>query len=224
MVEQRETAEELRVQRRAERKQRRKRAAQRQGLFYVSCIVALGGLYWYAQGDLTPKNSHAQRARVVLDQAQRTMLRESPESSVGALDPRDRRKLEKQRGLVGTAASRHVGNAPRGGDLGDLRILQSLVDQRVFATDQVYELQALGVVLGDVMAEQLGLSWVIVDDRYGRTRALQYGDREDVFFPVTMISKRYEKNIPVDVDELYRKMAAEVASLGRRPASGSRFP
>lgn len=223
MVQQQETAQELRARRRVERYKRRKRAAQRQGLFYVFCIAALGGLYWYAQGDLTPSNSYAQQARVVLDEAQRTMLRETSKSFVESLDARDRRRLEQQRGVVGTAASRHVGSPLRGGDLGDLRILQELVDQRVFAVDQVYELQALGVVLGDVMAEQFGLSWVVVDDRYGRTRALQYGDLDDVFFPVTMISRRYEKNIPVDVDELYRKMEAEVAKLSRRRGSSPVF-
>ena len=224
MVRQQETAEEIRARRRKERNQRRKRAAQRQGAFYIFCIVSLGALYWYAQGDLSPSNSYAHQARVILDEAQRTMLPESEESSVASLGSSDRRRLERQRSVVQTAASRHVGTAPRGGDVADLRILQQLVDQRVFAVDQVYELQALGVVLGDVMAEQLGLSWVVVDDQYGRTRALQYGDREDVFFPITMISRRYEKNIPVDVDELYRNMEAEVAALSRRRRSGSVFP
>ena len=68
-------------------------------------------------------------------------------------------------------------------------------------------------MLGDVLAEQLDLEWVIVDDKYGRTRALQFGSRDDVFFPVTMISKRYEANIQVDVDDLYRKVETEVERL-----------
>ena len=166
--------------------------------------------------DLTPSSSWTAEARVVLDEAQKTMLRESPESIVQPLAAGDRLKLERQRGIVDVIARRHVGSAPRGGALDDLRLLQSLVDDRVLSTDQLYELQALGVVLGDVMVEQLDLSWVIVDDQYGRTRALQYGSREDVFFPVTMISKRYEKNILVDVDELYRKIESDVARLRGR--------
>jgi hypothetical protein len=72
-----------------------------------------------------------------------------------------------------------------------------------------------------VLVEQLDLEWVIVDDRYGRTRALRYGVRDDVFFPVTMISKRYEKDIVVDVDELYRKVEGEVALLRRTRARAS---
>ena len=69
------------------------------------------------------------------------------------------------------------------------------------------------MTLGDVMASQLGLEWVVVNDEYGRTRALQYGDDEDVFFPITMISRRYEADIFVDVDDLYSKMEVEVEKL-----------
>jgi hypothetical protein len=208
--------DELRRQLRGERHKRRARAAQRQGLFYLFCIASLGGLYWYAQGDLTPTSPWAAKAKVVLDEAQNTMLRDSAESVVQPLAAGDRRKLERQRGIVDVLARRRVGTPRRGGAIGDLRLLQSLVDDRVLSTDQSYELQALGVVLGDVMAEQLDLSWVVVDDQYGRTRALQYGSHEDVFFPVTMISRRYEKNIPVDVDELYRKVESDVARLRAR--------
>ena len=211
-----EVPKEVRQQLREERQQRRKHAALRQGLFYVFCVGALGGLYWYAQGDLTPPPSYVTHAKVVLDEAQRTMLGEDlDESFVRPLEDGDRRSLERQRGIVDVIARRHIGAVPHEGAIANLRILQSVIDDRVIATDQVYELQALGVVLGDVMVEQLDLAWVVVDDQYGRTRALQYGSRDDVFFPTTMISKRYEKNIPVDVGELYRKVEADVARLRR---------
>jgi hypothetical protein len=210
-----ETADELRRRRNAERRKSRTRAAQRQGLFYVFCIAGLGGAYWLARDDLTAGNTYAAKARVVLEEAQRTMLREQEDSIIEPLRDGDRRSLERQRGIVNELARRHVGARPRGGALDDLRILQTLVDERVLASDQRYELQALGVVLGDVLAEQLDLVWVIVDDEYGRTRALRFGGGEDVFFPTTMISKRYEKNIPVDIDQLYRKTKSEVANLRR---------
>lgn len=210
-----ENIKELRQRRNAERRKRRTRSVQRQGLFYVFCIVVLGGAYWYAENDLTPSNAYAERARVVLDEAQKTMLRESVDSIVQPLRDGDRRRLERQRVVIDELARRHVGAAPRGGALADLRILQTLIDRRVLASDQSFELQALGVVLGDVLAEHLDLAWVVVDDEYGRTRALRFGTREDVFFPITMISRRYEKNIPVDVDELYRSIESKVANLRR---------
>ena len=111
MVNQQETADEIRARRRKERNQRRKRAAQRQGVFYIFCIVSLGSVYWYAQGDLTPRDSYAYKAKVVLDEAQRTMLPESEKSAVSSLDASDRRRLEQQRSVVQTAASRHVRSA-----------------------------------------------------------------------------------------------------------------
>jgi len=207
--------EELRRKNSQERRKTRIRAAQRQGAFYAFTAVALGGMYWYAQGDLTPTSEYTQRASVVLEQAQKTMLREEVQSAVEPLTEGDLRKLDRQRGLVDALARRHVGFPMTGGAVDDLRVLQELIDNRALAVDQTFELQSLGVVLGDVLAEQFDLEWVIVDDRYGRSRALQYGSRDDVFFPVTMISKRYEKNIPVDIEELYRKVESEVAKLRR---------
>lgn len=211
---------ELRRKLRAERQRRRTRAATRQGLFYVFTVVALGGLYWYAQGDLTPSSAYQQRARVVLEEAQRTMLPAEEQSLVEPLGESDRRQLERQRGLVEALTRRHVGVPPAGGALSDLRLLQELVDDRVLSKDQTYELQALGVVLGDVMAEQLGLEWVIVDDEYGRSRALQYGVQDDFVFPVTMISRRYEAEIPVDVAALYEDIRATVEELRKRKTRG----
>ena len=208
-----DTPDEVRRKRNRERRERRTKEAQRQMLFYVFTLVALGGLYWYAHGDLMLRSSYARKARVVLDEAQKTMLRESEQSIVEPLTNSDIRKLDRQRDYVDGLARRHVGAPPSGGAIGDLYILQSIVDDRVLEKDQTYELQALGVVLGDVLAEQLDLEWVIVDDAYGRTRALQFGSRDDVFFPVTMISKRYEADIQVDVDALFRKVEAEVERL-----------
>jgi hypothetical protein len=86
----------------------------------------------------------------------------------------------------------------------------------VLQPDQTLELQALGVVLGDVMVAQLGFSWAIVEDELGRSRALRLGESDDLVYPVTMISKRVEKDIRFTVEELYAK-AREIA--GRRGAA-----
>jgi len=124
----------------------------------------------------------------------------------------DRRKLEKQRSVVVELARRHVGSPTRGGSMDDLRVLQELLDRRVVGRDQVYELQAMGVALGDVMASNLGLHWVVVEDRYGRSRALAGGDGNDVAFPITMISKRVAAGIPVKVHELYESIASSLVA------------
>jgi hypothetical protein len=137
---------------------------------------------------------------------------------VDDLSESDDRKLDRQRRLVGQLARRHVGRAPGGSEADDLRILQDLLDDGVIATDAVFEQQALGVVLGDIMVRELGYQWVVVDDDFGRSRALRIGERGDYIYPVTMISKRYEKGIPVVVEELYAKArsVAESARARRR--------
>ncbi len=121
------------------------------------------------------------------------------------LSPADRDILRTQRGVVDELARRHVGSRLTASGLQDLRILQQLVDLEVLKPDQTFELQALGVALGDVMAAQLGLDWVAVQDELGRSRALRLGETQVVVFPVTMISKRVELDVDFTIDELYRK-------------------
>ena len=89
--------------------------------------------------------------------------------------------------------------------------------------DQTYELQALGIAFGDLLAEQLGLEWVSVEDELGRTRALQYGDSENFVFPVTMISKRVEADVRFTVAELYEKTRSTVEAFRKEPGSTRRL-
>ena len=146
--------------------------------------------------------------------AQRTLIE--------PLDSLEQRRLREQRELVQELARRHVGTAlSLGRSLDDLRVIQELLDKKIFTPDQTYELQALGVALGDVIATQLDLHWVAVEDELGRSRALQWGEGEDLVFPVTMISKRVEVDLRFRVVDLYEK--AEVAVQGfRMRASGGR--
>lgn len=132
---------------------------------------------------------------------------------------RDYAGLQAQREAARVLARRYVG-ASLSADLDDLRILQSIIDQRVVSAGQTYELQALGIALGDVMVAELGFDWVVLRDQYGRSRALQYKLTENYLFPVTMISKRVEVDLSFTVVELYEK-AVEVATeadgrIGRR--------
>lgn len=132
--------------------------------------------------------------------------------SIVPLDEAGRRHNEQQREIVAALARRYVGAEPRG-TRADLRILQRIIDTGVLDATRTYELQALGVVLGDVLAEELGLDWVVVRDEYGRSRALRFGDTDNLIFPVTMISKRIEAGLPVDVEALYEKAVAALDGL-----------
>lgn len=180
----------------------------------VIALCALIALYLYLGSDfggLPGFELDRPAARGALDLAP-----ESNRVRIGALTHSDERLMERQRSMVDELARRHVGSPLTGGRLDDLRVLQELLDQRLLQPDQTLELQALGVVLGDVMVAQLGFSWAIVEDELGRSRALRLGKSDDLVYPVTMISKRVEKDIRFTVDELYAK-AREIA--GRRGAA-----
>lgn len=122
-----------------------------------------------------------------------------------SLDGTDEHHLRLQREIVDELARQHLGSPLAGGESRDLRVLQELLDRRVLDKAGTYELQALGVVLGDVMAQQLGLSWVRVEDEFGKSRALRLEGTETLIFPVTMISKRVEGGTPFTVNELFEK-------------------
>jgi len=129
-------------------------------------------------------------------------------------------KSQRQRELIDSLARRRLGTRLRGGALTDLDVLQRLLDERVIAKDDVFSQQSAGTVLGDVMARNLRLDWVVVDDDFGRSRALRYRDTPSLFFPVTMISKRMKHDERISVRSLYDDVAREVERLEarRRPA------
>ncbi len=141
-------------------------------------------------------------------------------SQIGALEEADREILDRQRARVDAWARRHVGRS-LDGSLRDLADLQTLVERVALEPHQTLELQAFGVALGDVLARQLQLRWVVFRDELGRSRALQVDDSELLVFPVTMLSKRIERSLPVDVRELYVSAARRVEEM-RRAGSAAR--
>lgn len=94
-----------------------------------------------------------------------------------------------------------------------LGLLDDLLEGKYFAADQTYELQSMGVVLGDVFAKELGMNWVSVEDSYGKTCAVKHGDTSIILYPITMISKRVERGENVDVYELYNDIAAKIDEI-----------
>ena len=96
---------------------------------------------------------------------------------------------------------------------GKLGTLRALLEAKTFRSDQTYELQCMGIVLGDVFVQDMGFHWVMVADEHGRGPAVQYQDTSVILFPLTMISKRIEANESVDVFELYNGVAARVEEL-----------
>jgi hypothetical protein len=117
----------------------------------------------------------------------------------------DKGHTQRQRQLIDDLARRHLGRQIRGDKYSDLALLQGLLDRGIIDQRDTAKLQAMGVVLGDLLAAELQLSWVIYEDDSGRNRALRYGQLNDVLFPITMISRRAEAGARVDVTAVFEK-------------------
>ncbi|HET9216419.1 MAG TPA: DUF3806 domain-containing protein [Terriglobia bacterium] len=129
------------------------------------------------------------------------------------LTAEDLDRLAKQRAFVeqylGDEASREKYKTAAG----KLGLLRALVNANVFKPHQTWELQSMGVVLGDAFVQELGLRWVIVQDEYGRDPALAVPGKTVLIYPLTMISKRVEVNKAVDVFDLFNFTAEQLDVL-----------
>jgi hypothetical protein len=144
--------------------------------------------------------------------------------TISDLSPLDQQYMDRQRELVDQLARLHLGSsccdAPE-----DLPLLQRLLDEGVIENNQRPELQAMGIVLGDILAQELGMHWVIYEDRVGRSRALRLGDTDNYLFPVTMISRRREANNLEPVESIYANAYGKIeARMPPRPMSKGRVP
>jgi len=85
----------------------------------------------------------------------------------------------------------------------DLPTLQSLLDAQPFASGDEASLEVLGAAFGDVVAQTLGLEWVVVDDEYGADFAIKHPTKMVMAFPRDMIVKRVENGDELNLTELY---------------------
>lgn len=107
-----------------------------------------------------------------------------------SLSPIDQQFMAAQRANVESLANQ-LGQQLTGIPERDLATLQRILELGLITPEDTLQLQALGVVLGDLFAAELNMNWVVYRDPAGRTRALQYGSSEVFLFPITMISRRW---------------------------------
>ena len=98
-----------------------------------------------------------------------------------------------------------------------LQLLETILSNNWVEPHETVKLQALGVIFGDALAQQLGLTWVAIDDEYGRDAALVLEGTSVKVFPMTSISKRVEAGKTVDVRQLFTAACSTI----RRVASGA---
>lgn len=127
------------------------------------------------------------------------------EARISDMSQLDRQYMTQQRDLLADLASNNLGRRFNGNKENDLQILQLLLDRRLVRAEQTRELQAMGVIMGDLLAEELGMHWVIYEDGLGRSRALRYRESQEYLFPITMISRRQEADNQTPVAAIYQK-------------------
>jgi hypothetical protein len=124
---------------------------------------------------------------------------------IGELSNMDLQFMAEQRQSLQDLAAVNLGRQFSGDKERDLDLLQTLLDEQLVRADQVRELQAMGVIMGDLLAADLDMHWVIYEDAEGRSRALRYGKSDNYLFPITMIARRREVGNQTSVQEIYQK-------------------
>ncbi|MEO1079632.1 MAG: DUF3806 domain-containing protein [Pseudomonadota bacterium] len=137
------------------------------------------------------------------------------ETRVSPLTALDRQYMDQQRQSVAGLTLRYYGGRCCRREA-ELDYLQRLLDDRYVRDEDRELLQAMGIALGDLLADELDLRWVIYEDAEGRSRALQLDQTENFLFPVTMISRRRESGDRTPITEVYQQ-AVEAMQAAKPP-------
>ena len=137
---------------------------------------------------------------------------------MGDLTNVDWQFMAQQRETMQDLAMMNLGRQFNGDRNLDLELLQALLDKQLVRPDQVRELQAMGVIMGDLLAAELGMRWVLYEDNVGRSRALRYQKSDILLFPITMIARRREAGNMTSVVEINQNASNIIAK------STSAFP
>lgn len=123
------------------------------------------------------------------------------------LEPDQVANSERQRKMIDEIAREQIGD-PLDRTTADLRTIQRILDEKRLGDNPDDTVQALGVVLGDVLVAQAGYRWIRFEDERGRSRALRSRDGRTVAFPVTAISRIRDMKMRPDVAGIYDELAA----------------
>src|SRR5262249_1964061 len=145
-------------------------------------LVAAGMILGCSRNDQTEK-------KALTGGQPETKVANQPEQKITAVNEADQKRLRDQRAVI----ERYLGNEDSkekyktaAGKLGTIR---AILQGNVLKPDQKYELQCLGIVLGDVFVQDMGMEWIMVEDEHGRDPAVRLPKTTISLYPLTMISK-----------------------------------
>jgi len=123
-------------------------------------------------------------------------------AKIARLVPVEVNQLKAQERVIDQLARRHLGTQIHH-DMRDLDMLQGIIDGKVIGADESAKLQAMGVVLGNLLEKNLNLDWMSYEDEVGYSRALCVTGTQHCLFPITMLSRRLEVGLDVNVKNVY---------------------
>ncbi|WP_188151519.1 DUF3806 domain-containing protein [Teredinibacter waterburyi] len=140
----------------------------------------------------------------------KTLAQHESGPTVRELNWLNKNYLMKQRNSVDALTRAHFGSQIYG-NRSDLALLQRIVDENLIEASDTSQLQALGVVLGDVLAkENKELVWMVYEDELGPTQSICVAKTKHCLFPVTMLSRRMEVGIKPNVNKVFNDALAEM--------------
>ncbi len=120
------------------------------------------------------------------------------------LSSKDKSELKTRLTWVRTLVKNHYGMSITLTKASDLKVLQRVLDEKLFSLKDTVELQTLGLAFGNILVDGLGYHWVIVSDEFGRDFAVRFQRTSKLGYPLTVISKRVERGQQVDLAGLYQ--------------------
>ncbi len=116
--------------------------------------------------------------------------------------------------LLGSQISEDVTGEKMDGSLSDLDRLQEIIDSNTIPVDNTKELQSLGIIFGKVFVNEMSnYDWWVVEDEHGKDACIRYKRTSLLAFPQTMISKRIEEGVKVDVAALFNGISADLERI-----------
>jgi hypothetical protein len=149
-------------------------------------------------------------------------MNNSPDQKISQLTSADLQRLNQQRSVCTQYLADDASKANyQNSSAGKLGLLRALLQANIFSASHTYELQCMGVILGDVFVAELQMEWVVVEDEFGRDLAVRVPGTSILLFPLTMISKRVEQKKPVDVFDMFNSIAEQIDRLRSDPGTKS---
>jgi hypothetical protein len=137
-----------------------------------------------------------------------SIAQQAPKAVFAPLSREMQAGLTKQRAFVSALIASRFPGEKLAGARKDLLLLQRVIDAKAIPKTSTWELQAVGVIFGDVLVATVpGLAWWQVTDEYGTDPTVRYRETTVQINALTTLSKRVEGGEPVDVEQLAERIS-----------------